>query len=211
MLEELHPFGAHCCCEVGIASDVSARPRQAFHESCPHWIASCNHHDGNRRRRLLGRSSCGATAGDHDIYRKAGEIICYGREPVRLPFRRPIFKYDALAIDIAEVAQPSPEVVPDRRIVNDADAWSLFWPLLSLRYERPCHHTSETRDERAPLDALERHPTPPKGQPAPMRYPSMPTSKNEGASGGCDDRLGLSARECRGSPPACREQSRFRG
>ena len=136
------------------------------------------------------RSSCGATAGDHDIYRKAGEIICYGREPVRLPFRRPIFKYDALAIDIAEVAQPSPEVVPDRRIVNDADAWSLFWPLLSLCYERPCHHTSETRDERAPLDALERHPTPPKGQPAPMRYPSMPTSKNEGASGGSDDRLG---------------------
>jgi hypothetical protein len=72
LLEKLHPLGAHFRAEDGIAGDISTRPRQARHEARPHGIADGDHHDGNRRRRLLGGSSRSGTAGGNDIHWDAG-------------------------------------------------------------------------------------------------------------------------------------------
>src|SRR5262249_51632611 len=102
----------------------------------------------NRRRSLLGGSSSSAAAGGNDIHWNAGEIACNGGKPVGLPFRRPIFKSNIPTFDISEFAQSSPKVVPDRRIIDDADARNLRRSLLPPRRQRPRRRpATEQRNE----------------------------------------------------------------
>ena len=152
LLEKLYPLGAHFGAENGIAGDISPRVRQARHESRPYGIADADHHDRNRRRRLLGGSSSSAAGGGNNIHWNAGEIACNGGKPVGLPFRRPIFKSNISTFDVSEFAQSSPKMVPDRRIIDDADAGNLRRSLLRPRRQRPsCRCTGEQSDELAPL------------------------------------------------------------
>ena len=76
-----------------------------------------------------------AARGDYDINRKASEFACGGSELVGLPLRRSIFNNDIPAIYVAKL-ESLPEVVPDRRSVDDAYARSR--PLLRACRERPC-------------------------------------------------------------------------
>src|SRR5262249_13546674 len=107
------------------------------------------HDDGIGRRRLLGRGGRGSTRGRDDVDREASQFACGRGKPIGLALRRTILKGDGLTFDIAELAQPLPEVVPYGCVVDDADPWNLGCALLGARGERPRGGTGEERDERA--------------------------------------------------------------
>src|SRR5215213_9331264 len=48
LLEELEPFGAHGRLDIGEASHVSARPREALSKLLADWIRRRNEHDWDR-------------------------------------------------------------------------------------------------------------------------------------------------------------------
>jgi hypothetical protein len=88
-----------------------------------------------------------------DINRKAGELAYGGSELIGLPLPRPIFNYYIAPLDITKFGQSLPEMVPDRRIVDDADARNL--PLLCARNERPRDRSATNYlDEIAPSHCL---------------------------------------------------------
>src|SRR5262249_39822002 len=69
--------------------------------------------------------------------------------------RRAILNSDVLTLDVAEVTQPSPKVIPHRYIVDDADRRNLRQALLRARHERPRHRrAAEQRDERTAFHSI---------------------------------------------------------
>ena len=85
------------------------------------------------------------------IHRAADELSCGLGEPLGHPVGVAILEGDVLAFQVAEVAQPLPESVPHRRVVNDTDARD-FHRLLRARSERPGgRRTAKQRNELAAL------------------------------------------------------------
>src|SRR5262249_45946901 len=154
LFEKLQPFGGNLRPEDGIAGDICPGARETCDEPRAHGIADREHDDGNRRRRLLGRGGRGSTRGPDAIDRQARQFACGHGEPIGFALRRTVFKGDGLAFDIAEVAQPLPERVPYRCVVDNADPWNLGWALLRARRERPSGRAGEQRYDCAASEYL---------------------------------------------------------
>ena len=85
-----------------------------------------------------------------DVDRAADELSHHGRETVGHALAVAVFVVDALAFDVAELAQGSAEAMPHRRIVNYSDARDTR-RLLRARCKRPCRRrAAEKGDELAP-------------------------------------------------------------
>src|SRR5262249_30892496 len=136
LFEKLQPFAGDLRPEDGIAGDISTGPGEAGDEPRAHRIADRQHDDWNRCRRLLGCEGRGSTVGHNDIDRKAHQFVRGCGEPIGFALRRTILKGDGLTFDIAELAQPLPEVVPYGCVIDDADPWNLGCALLRARRER---------------------------------------------------------------------------
>src|SRR5262249_32262034 len=135
--------GAEGGTEHGIAGDVAAGPGQARHQAGAHRIADADHHDRDRRRRGVGRDQ---------VDRATHELAHHGREAVGHALAVAVFVVDALAFDVAELAQGLAEAMPHRRVVNDSDARYTRWLLLRLCRQRPrCSRAAEQRYDVPPL------------------------------------------------------------
>jgi hypothetical protein len=57
---------------------------------------------------------------------------------VNFALRGTVFDGDVAALNVAKIVQAPPEVIPDRRVIDNANAWNPYTPLLRVRRERPC-------------------------------------------------------------------------
>ena len=135
LLEKLQPFACYVRTKDGVPGDVLARTSEARHKPGPHRIADPDHDNGNFRGCLLGRAGRRRAVDRDHIHRTAHEIGRDFGEPVRQPVTVTILEGDVLAFQVAEIAQPLPERVPDGPVVDDANAWNRR--LLRARGERP--------------------------------------------------------------------------
>jgi hypothetical protein len=127
-------------------------PPKALHQPGAHGVAHSDHDDGNRGGRCLGGDARRRPVGGDDIHRATGEIGRGLGEPLGCAVGSAIFECDVLAFEIPELAQPLPESVPHRRVVDDADARN-FPLLLRARREWPrgCR-TAECSQQFPPSD-----------------------------------------------------------
>src|SRR5262249_33615640 len=109
----------------------------------------------DRRRRRLGRFRRRRGVGRDQVDRATHELAHHGREAVGHALAVAVFVVDALAFDVAELAQGLAEAMPHRRVVNDSDARYTRWLLLRLRRQRPrCRRAAEEGDELAALHSI---------------------------------------------------------
>src|SRR5262249_61881392 len=92
--------------------------------------------DRDGRRRRLGRFRRRRAVDRDQVDRAANELAHRGREAVGHALAVAVFVIDALAFDVAELAQRLAEALPHRRVVDDPDA-RYTRPLLRARRERP--------------------------------------------------------------------------
>src|SRR5262245_14444370 len=97
-------------------------PGRARHEPGAHGIADRDHDDGNRGGGLLGRQARGRGVGRNNIYRATNERRRGLCEPLRHPVTIRVVEGDVAAFEVAEIAQPVSEGVPDGRVVDDTNA-----------------------------------------------------------------------------------------
>ena len=95
---------------------------QACNKSSAHRVANRNHNNRYCCRRQLRSAGGGRTKRDKDINRQTGKFCCCLQEPIWLALRCSILNDNILTLDIAKTAQSLPEVIPHRRIVDDANA-----------------------------------------------------------------------------------------
>jgi hypothetical protein len=95
-------------------------------------------------------------------HRATGEIGRSLGEPLGHAIGMTIFKRNVLAFKITEIAQPLPENIPHRRIIDDADARNLPL-LLRTRAERPRGGRTAKRGNEFSPPNLDCHVTPPVG------------------------------------------------
>ncbi len=139
--------------EDGVAGDVAAGPGKVRDQPGPHRIADADDHDRNGRGGLLRRARRRRAECRDQVDRHAHQFRRRLSERLGRAVRGAIFVGEILALDIADVAQAFAEIVPDRRVVDDADADDLA--ALRLRRQRPRHQrTAEQLDEFAPTHAL---------------------------------------------------------
>src|SRR5262249_61999458 len=124
------------------------------HEAGPHRVADTDHHDGNRRRRLLGgNSGRRPISGDH-VHRTADELGRRAGESLRHPLGVAVVEYDVVTFEVAGVAQPLAESIPHQSIIDDPDAGNLG-RLLRTRDERPRRGgAAKQRDELPPPHSI---------------------------------------------------------
>src|SRR5262249_36218342 len=151
LLENLQPLGTHVRAKDSVAGDISSRSGEAWHEPSAHGIADRDHDDGNRGGGLLGRQARGRGVG-----RKSPRGATTGRprglwEPLRHPVTILVVEGDVAAFEVAEIAQPVSEGVPDGRVVDDANARN-FRRLLPARTPHlDREQQADTTDQRSEL------------------------------------------------------------
>ena len=94
----------------GQSSDVAPRPGEAGDEAAPQRIGRAPHHNGDRRRRVLGGQGRCHTPHHQDIHLEMDQLGREGREPLVLPFRPAVLYDEVLAFDIAERVHPLQEL-----------------------------------------------------------------------------------------------------
>src|SRR5262249_222951 len=92
------------------------------HEAGPHRVADTDHHDGNRRRRLLGRNTGRRPIGGDHVHRTADELGRRAGKSLRHPIGVTVVEYDVVTFEVAEVAQPLAESIPHQRIIGGGEA-----------------------------------------------------------------------------------------
>src|SRR5262249_1201605 len=149
LAQELQPFGAEVGAKHSVAGDIAARAGKARHQAHTHWIADADHYDRDRRRRRLGRFDRWRAGCRDQAALPPAELAHRRGEAVRHSVGVTVFIVDALAFDVAELAQRLAEAMPHRRVVNDSNAWYTRW-LLRVCRNRPRGRAAEQRDEVAP-------------------------------------------------------------
>ena len=122
LLDELQPLRAEVRRNNGVAGDVAARMRKALHQSGPHRIADQDHDDRDGRCGGLGGAARRRAIGHDHVDRQTRQIGRRCRKPPGIAVGAAIFESDGLSFDIARLAQRLPERLPDRPVVDDADA-----------------------------------------------------------------------------------------
>ena len=136
LLDELKPFRAEVWRNNGVAGDVAARMRKALHQAGPHRIANQDHDDRDRRCGGLGGAARRRAVGRDHVDRQTRQLGRGRRKPLGIAVGAAIFESDGLSFDIAGLAQRLPERLPDRSVVDDADARDFLGPLLRTRGKR---------------------------------------------------------------------------
>src|SRR5262245_12485391 len=152
LAQELQSFGAEVGTKHGVAGDIAARAGKARHQAHTHWIADADHYDRDRRRRSLGRFDRRRAVCRDQVDRAPDELAHRRGEAVRHSLAVAVFIVDALALDIAELAQRLAEAMPHRRVVNDANARYTRRLLRVCRNRPRGRRAAEQRDELAPVD-----------------------------------------------------------
>src|SRR5436190_21127018 len=151
LLENLQPLGTDVRAKDGIAGDISSRSGEAWHEPGAHGIADRDHDDGNRGGGLLGRQARGRGVGRNNIHRATNERRRGLCQPLRHSVTILVVEGDVAAFEVAEIAQPVSEGVPDGRVVDDANARN-FRRLLPARTPHlDREQQADTTDQRSEL------------------------------------------------------------
>src|SRR5262249_40240229 len=112
----------------------------------------CDHDNGNRRCRLPGCPRSRRTEHDNDIHGNRDEFACSLSESIDFALRSSIFDGNVLVLDITEVAQALPEVVPKGFVADDAEGrHSDRWALRPSR-ERQSRRAAKREDAFSPSD-----------------------------------------------------------
>jgi hypothetical protein len=135
LAQELQPLAAKVGAKHGIAGDVAVRAGETRHQARANRITDADHHDRDRRRRRFGCFRRRRAVGRDQVDRAADELAHHGREAVGHALAVAVFVVDALAFDVAELAQRLAEAMPHRRVVDDADTRD-FLPVLSACTDR---------------------------------------------------------------------------
>jgi hypothetical protein len=103
-----------------------------------------------RGGRRVGGTARWRAIGDDEADRQPRQLGCRRHEPRRIAVRGARFECDGFPVDIAGLAHRIPERLPDRAVVDDADAGDLVGSLLGVTGVRRGHEAAENRDEVAP-------------------------------------------------------------
>src|SRR5215471_10303563 len=153
--EQLQVLAAQLQTLVRPSGNVAPGTCQATNDSAPYWIGGKAYDDWYRHGGLL-RSKGGRSArGGNEVHLQTDEFGGERREAIRFPLGEPNFKGDVLALNPAEVAEPTSErlevrlVTFCRPLVEISDAPHLA-RLLRLGSERRGEDTRGNRGNECP-------------------------------------------------------------
>ena len=81
---------------------------------------------------------------NEDIHRQRSKFTRGLPQSIKIALRRAIFDGDVAAFDVAKIVEALTEVIPYRRVIDNANARNPYAPLLRSRRERPCSRAAES-------------------------------------------------------------------
>ena len=87
---------------------------------------------------------------DEDVHRQRGKFTRGLPQSIKIALRRTVFEGDVAALDVAKIVEALTEVIPYRRVIDNANAQNPYAPLLRARRERPSRRAAEKGNELPP-------------------------------------------------------------
>src|SRR5215471_16968612 len=157
LFEQLQVLGAQLQTLVRPSGNVAPGTCQATNDSAPYWIGGKAYDDWYRHGGLLRSKGGRGARGGNEVHLQTDEFGGERGEAIRFPLGEPNFKRNVLALNPAEVAEPTLERLEIRLVtfcrplveISDARHLPRLLPLGGER--RGQEHRTRASEERAPV------------------------------------------------------------